>query len=79
MRTEKSTANEPDGRYFFLVDKAANKLQIRQAVEEIYKVKVDAVNTIIAKGKIKRVRYQPGKTPDTKKAYVTLAAGQKIE
>ena len=79
LRTEKSIAGEPEGKYLFLVEKAANKIEIKRAVEEVYKVKVEEVNTIVAKGKIKRVRHQPGKTPDTKKAYVRLAAGQKIE
>lgn len=78
LKTEKSTLKEPLGQYLFLVDKSANKLQIRRAVEEIYKVKVKAVNTAIAAGKIKRVRYQAGYTSDFKKAMVTLKEGQKI-
>ena len=52
--------------------------EIRRAVEEIYKVKVKAVNTLILPGKLKRVRYKYGHTPDFKKAVVTLAPGQKI-
>jgi len=79
FRTEKSTRNEPSGKYFFLVARNANKPQIKQAVEEIYKVKVKDVNTFISRGKLKRVRYQLGKTPDVKKAIVTLKEGQKIE
>ena len=79
LHTEKSTLHEPAGNYLFLVNKSANKLQIKEAVEQIYKVKVKTVNTLIAPGKLKRVRHQLGKTPDTKKAYVTLIAGQKIE
>ncbi|MFA4842424.1 MAG: 50S ribosomal protein L23 [Candidatus Omnitrophota bacterium] len=79
LRTEKSTLFEPKGKYLFLVDKTANKIQIKRAVEEIYKVKVNDVNTIVASGKLKRVRYQLGMTPDTKKAVVTLKSGQKIE
>lgn len=79
LRTEKSTLFEGQGKYLFLVAKAANKIQVRRAVEEIYKVKVTAVNTIISCGKLKRVRHQAGKTPDVKKAIVTLKAGQKIE
>ena len=79
LRTEKSTLFERQGKYLFLVAKAANKIQVRRAVEEIYKVKVAAVNTIISNGKLKRVRHQAGKTPDVKKAIVTLKAGQKIE
>ena len=77
--TEKSTLNEPAGKYLFLVDNRANKIQVRHAVEEIYKVKVKSVNTLVSPGKAKRVRYQLGRTPDSKKAVVTLKEGQKIE
>jgi large subunit ribosomal protein L23 len=79
IRTEKSTIVEPQGKYLFLVDSTANKIQIKRAVEELYKVKVRAVNTFISAGKLKRVRYQLGRTPDLKKAIVTLKTGQKIE
>ncbi len=77
--TEKSTFNEPLSKYLFLVDKTANKIQVKHAVEEIYKVKVKSVNTLVSPGKAKRVRYQLGRTPDSKKAVVTLKEGQKIE
>ena len=79
IRTEKATTYEPEGKYLFLVNKSANKIQIRQAVEQMYKVKVKAVNTFISQGKLKKVRYQLGRTPDFKKAIVTLKEGQKIE
>lgn len=80
IRTEKTTNSfQPQGKYLFLVEKKANKIQIKRAVEEIYKVKVKNVNTYILPGKLRRVRYQIGKTPDTKKAIVTLKEGQKIE
>lgn len=79
LRTEKSTIYEPSGKYLFLVAKRANKIQIRRAVEEIYKVKVKGVNTYILLGKMKRVRRELGKAADVKKAIVTLKAGQKIE
>lgn len=79
IRTEKATIYEPEGKYLFLVDKSANKIQIRQAVEQMYKVKVKAVNTFISQGKLKRVRYQLGRTADLKKAVITLKKGQKIE
>jgi len=79
IRTEKSTLAEPRGKYLFLVDRSANKVQIRRAVENIYKVKVESVNTFVSLGKLKKVRYQIGKTPDSKKAIVTLREGQKIE
>lgn len=79
VRTEKATLYEPDGKYLFLVKNSANKIQIKRAVEEIYKVKVGEVNTFVSIGKLKRVRHQFGRTPDTKKAIVTLKEGQKIE
>ena len=79
LRTEKSTLQEPDRKYLFLVGIEASKLEIKQAVEKIYKVKVNKVNTMIMPGKLRRVRYQLGKTPRYKKAVVTLAEGQKIE
>ena len=79
IRTEKSTLTEPAGKYLFLVGTAANKIQIKKAVEEVYKVKVQDVNTFVSLGKMKRVRHQLGRTPDSKKAIVTLKKGQKIE
>ena len=79
IRTEKGTMLEPKGKYLFHVAKAANKIQIKKAIEEIYKVKVKNVNTAIAAGKRKRVRQDFGHTPDWKKAVVTLQQGQKIE
>lgn len=78
IRTEKSTLYEPQGKYLFLVNNSANKIQIKHAVEELYKVKVKTVNTFISQGKMKRVRYAIGKTADCKKAIVTLKEG-KIE
>ena len=79
VRTEKATnINEPKGKYLFLVDRLSNKIQIKKAIEEIYKVKVRDVNTYISPGKLRRVRYQLGRTPDYKKAIVTLKEGQKI-
>jgi len=79
MRTEKSTQYEPDAKYLFLVSLKANKIQIKYAVEQLYKVKVKDVNTFVSVGKLKRVRHQLGRTPETKKAVVTLKTGQKIE
>lgn len=80
VRTEKSTSvHEPQLKYLFLVNRSSNKIQIKQAVEEIYKVKVRDVNTFISLGKLKKVRYQLGRTPDFKKAVVTLKEGQKID
>jgi large subunit ribosomal protein L23 len=79
LRTETASLYEPDGKYLFLVNSSANKAQIRRAVEEIYKVKVKSVNTLISCGKLKRVRHQLGRTPDLKKALVSLKEGQKID
>ena len=79
LTTEKSSTYLDKGKYLFLVDSAANKIQIKRAVEQAYKVKVKNVNTFVAMGKLKRVRHQLGRMTDTKKAVVTLAAGQKIE
>ena len=79
LRTEKATLLLPHNKYLFWVDKKANKVQIRKAVEEIYKVKVAGVNTFVQRGKLRRVRYVQGKSPDWKKALVTLKKGNKIE
>ena len=79
IRTEKTTQYEPQGKYLFLVNNSANKIAIRRAVEQIYKVRVRDVNTAISIGKLKKVRYQLGRTPNVKKAIVTLKKGQKIE
>ncbi|MFA5089500.1 MAG: 50S ribosomal protein L23 [Candidatus Omnitrophota bacterium] len=79
IRTEKSGLHEPDGKYLFLVGMRANKIQIKRAVEDIYKVKVKDVNTYISLGKMKRVRHKLGRAPDFKKALVTLKEGSKID
>ncbi len=79
IRTEKGTSMLADNKYLFWVEKDTNKIIIKQAVEHIYKVKVKSVNTVSMRGKKKRVRYQVGKTPDWKKAIVTLEAGQTID
>ena len=79
IRTEKGVMQEPLRKYQFWVEIGANKIEIRKAVEEIYKIKVDSVNTLMLRGKRKRVRYKTGKTPDWKKAIVTLKPGEKIE
>ena len=82
--TEKMTAvSEKLNRYAFIVDKRANKIQIKHSVEELYGVKVAAVNTMIIKGKPKS-RYTKsgvikGYTSDYKKAIVTLAEGETID
>ncbi len=79
VRTEKGTMIEPQRKYVFQVATNANKIAVRKAVEEIYKVKVEAVNTSTVPGKLKRVRQEQGKTTPWKKAVVTLKEGHKIE
>ena len=77
--TEKSTALLEEGKYVFEVAKAANKVQIAQAVAEIFNVKVVAVNTINVTGKVKRVGRNVGRRRGYKKAIVTLAPGETIQ
>ncbi|MDD2444315.1 MAG: 50S ribosomal protein L23 [Desulfotomaculaceae bacterium] len=77
--TEKSTSLLEENKYTFIVDPRSNKTEIKYAVENVFKVKVLKVNTMNVKGKYKRVRNIRGKTPDTKKAIVTLKKGDKIE
>ena len=79
VRTEKGTDMEADGKYQFQVAPNATKIEIRQAIEEIYKVKVAGVNTCLVRGKLKRVRQAQGSTTPWKKAIVTLKEGQKID
>ena len=77
--SEKSYAASDRGQYTFVVAPDANKVQIKQAIEEIFKVKVVKVNTLNVKPKPKRVRQQPGLTRSWKKAMVTVAEGDTIE
>ena len=79
LRTEKGTEMKPLDKYFFWINKKANKIEVKRAVEDIYKVKVAKVNTLVVSGKKRRVRYKEGHTPDWKKAIVTLRKGEKIE
>jgi large subunit ribosomal protein L23 len=66
-------------KYTFIVAPHANKTQIRQAVEAIFNVKVTGVNTINRAGKRRRTRAGFGKRPDTKRAIVSIAAGERID
>lgn len=77
--TEKTTSMMQDNKYTFIVPLKVNKIEIRQAVEQIFKVKVLDVNTIRVMGKTKRMGKTQGKRPDYKKAIVKLAPGQSIE
>ena len=75
--TESSMFGIQDKKYTFQVAKDANKIEIAQAAQELFGVKVKKVNTINCRGRIKRVGQNVGKTPDWKKAVVTLAADSK--
>lgn len=77
--TEKATLLSESNQVVFQVALDATKPQIRAAVEDLFKVKVMAVNTLITKGKIKRFRGRLGRRVDTKKAIVTLAEGDSID
>lgn len=77
--TEHSYDMMDENVYTFEVAKNANKVEIGQAIEEIFDVKVVKVNTLNVKSKPKRVRYQVGNTRTWKKAMVTLAEGDTIE
>ncbi|CVK21158.1 MULTISPECIES: 50S ribosomal protein L23 [Sporomusa] len=77
--TEKTTALMAENKYTFVVPLTANKIEIRQAVEQIFKVKVLDVNTIRVMGKTKRMGKNLGKRSDFKKAIVKLAPGERIE
>jgi large subunit ribosomal protein L23 len=78
--SEKTTQlNERDNKYVFEVDTRANKIQIKQAIEEVFKVGVTKVRTMRLIGKTKRVRIHLGRKPERKKAIVTLKQGDRIE
>ncbi len=78
--TEKSTRQKEDrNQIAFVVDSGANKIEIRQAVEKLFKVKVLRVNTMNLVGKRKRMGRFTGWKPDWKKAIVTLRPGDRIE
>jgi large subunit ribosomal protein L23 len=73
--SEKSYNLLDEGKYTFVVDPRANKTEIKIAVEQVFGVKVDSVNTINRKGKTRRTRFGMGKRKDTKRAIVTLREG----
>ena len=76
---ERSTDLMQEGKFVFVVDKRANKIQIAQAVKEIFNVTVEDVNTMNVKSKTKRRGRTIGKTNSYKKAIVKLQAGETIE
>jgi len=76
--SEKSMAGMREGRYTFVVATAANKVEIRQAVQEIWGVGVASVHTMRYRGKVRRVNQSSGRRPDWKKAVVLLVQGERI-
>lgn len=80
LLTEKSTkAKDEQNKYYFEVDRRANKIEIKKAVEELLKVKVEEVRVINVTGKTRRFGRATGMTKPWKKAIVKLAAGNSIE
>jgi len=77
--SEKSYGLLDENKYTFLVPPTANKSEIKIAVEKLFNVKVTNVNTVNRQGKRKRTRFGYGKRKDTKRAIVTLAAGDRID
>ena len=77
--SEKSYGLLDENKYTFLVAPGANKTEIKIAVEAVFKVKVTNVNTINRAGKVRRTRSGFGKRPDTKRAIVSVADGERID
>ena len=77
LLTEKGYDGIADKKYTFIVKKSANKIQIKAAVEKLFNVKVESVNTVNCKGKKKRMGRSEGFTPNYKKAIVQLTADSK--
>jgi len=77
--TEKATAQSEHNQVVFRVSLDASKREVKAAVEGLFQVKVDAVNTVRVQGKTKRVRGRAGRRSDYKKAIVTLAEGSRID
>ncbi|MBD3242028.1 MAG: 50S ribosomal protein L23 [Chitinivibrionales bacterium] len=77
--TERNTMLRADNKYVFEVDRRATKKDVREAVQKLFDVSVESVNTMIVKGKRKRMGRFQGYRPDRKKAIVKLAEGSSIE
>lgn len=78
--TEKGNVlRETDNKYLFEVHRRANKIQIRQAIETLFKVNVQDVNTLIVRGRMRRMGKGHAKTANWKKAIVTLREGESID
>ena len=79
IMTEKSTILNQFNKYSFIVSKNANAFEVKQAVEKIFKVKVEKINTLVVRGKLKSFKGTTGYKKDYKKAIVTLAEGSSID
>ena len=79
LMTEKSTNLNQFNKYSFLVSKDSSSLEIKQAIENIFKVKVEKINTLIVRGKLKSFKGSIGYKKDQKKAIVTLVEGNTID
>ncbi|MFI3256707.1 MAG: 50S ribosomal protein L23 [Spirochaetales bacterium] len=79
VSSEKATMLREEGKYVFKVHPSANKYMIKEAVRRLFNVKVVDCATLNVYGKMKRVRYKPGRTSGWKKAIVKLAPGEKIK
>nr|NLD39652.1 50S ribosomal protein L23 [Actinomycetales bacterium] len=77
--SEKSYNLIDEGKYTFIVDPRSNKTEIKLAIEKIFGVRVESVNTVNRKGKTLRTRTGTGRRRDTKRAIVSLAPGQTID
>ena len=77
--TEKATLAAENDAVVFNVARQATKIEIKEAVEALFSVKVKSVNTLVRKGKLKRFRGRLGRQSDVKKAYVRLEDGQSID
>src|SRR5690554_2655847 len=75
--SEKSYDEMPNKKYTFIVDPKANKTEIKKAIEEIFNVTVESVNTLRQQGKMKRMGVHRGRRPSFKKAYVKLTDDSK--
>ena len=78
LLTEKSTFQQRMSKFTFEVAKDATKVEIRNAIEQLGRCKVEKVNTLVVKGKMRRTRRGPAKSPDWKKAVVTLRDGEEL-
>ena len=78
LLTEKTTYLQRLNKFTFEVAKNATKIEVRKAIESLGRCKVEKVNTLVVKGKVRRTRRGTGRTPDWKKAVVTLREGEAL-